>query len=136
MFDTAQLNCLGAVLDTVIPPDEYPGAWSAGVGDYLQRQLAGDLADQLPSYKTWLSQLDDESGAVHGKAFADSSLAERTHLLQRIEAGEVVSEWPLEPAGFFRKVVEHCAEGYYADPGNGGNRDRIAWQMIGFEVSA
>ena len=23
-------------------------------------------------------------------------------------------------------------EGYYADPGNGGNRDGIAWQMIGF----
>jgi hypothetical protein len=31
--------------------------------------------------------------------------------------------------------VEHSAEGFYSDPGNGGNRDNIAWKMIGFEVT-
>jgi gluconate 2-dehydrogenase gamma chain len=23
-------------------------------------------------------------------------------------------------------------EGFYSDPGNGGNRDAVAWRMIGF----
>ena len=31
-------------------------------------------------------------------------------------------------------IVEHCAEGFYSNPENGGNKDGIAWEMIGFEV--
>jgi hypothetical protein len=25
-------------------------------------------------------------------------------------------------------------EGFYGDPGNGGNRNAVSWHMIGFEV--
>ena len=135
MFDDAQLACLRATLDTIIPPDDYPSAWEAGVGDYLQRQLRGDLADKLPAYRAWLAGLDAEALAIHSQAFAELSLAERTALLARIEAGELTADWSLDPAGFFRQIAEHCAEGYYSDPGNGGNRDGVAWRMIGFEVS-
>ena len=45
-----------------------------------------------------------------------------------------MSSWPVDPAEFFRNVIEHVMEGYYSDPGNGGNRDSIAWRMIGFEA--
>jgi hypothetical protein len=31
-------------------------------------------------------------------------------------------------------LAEHCAEGFYSDPGNGGNHSESAWKMIGFEV--
>lgn len=136
MFDQAQLKCLHALLDTVIPPDDYPGAVEAGVGEYLQRQLMGDLAELLPSYQSWLTDLDDEARAVHGTDFASLSLDKRTELLARIERGKLKAKWSGEPAEFFRKIVEHCAEGYYSDPGNGGNQDGIAWKMIGFEVTA
>lgn len=135
MFDAEQTKCLRALLDTVIPPDDYPGAWEAGVGDYLMGQLTGDLADKLPLYRSWLDGLAAEARAVVGMDFADMSLAERTEALARIERGAVETAWSIEPASFFREIVEHCAEGYYSDPGNGGNRDGIAWQMIGFEVS-
>jgi hypothetical protein len=29
--------------------------------------------------------------------------------------------------------VELAHEGYYADPGNGGNRDAVSWRMIGYD---
>ncbi len=135
MFDEAQLSCLRALLDTIIPPDEFPGAVEAGVGDYLLRQLAGDLSALLPTYLQWLGHLDAESRAVMGKAFADLNPEARTSLLKKIEQGEVAAGWSLAPAPFFRQIVEHCAEGYYSDPANGGNRDGVGWKMIGYEVS-
>jgi gluconate 2-dehydrogenase gamma chain len=54
-------------------------------------------------------------------------------ILSRLEAGQVMLLWPVDPTGFFHMVIEHVMEGYYSDPGNGGNRDLIAWRMIGFE---
>ena len=134
MLDTSQLRCFEALLDTIIPPDDYPGAVDAGVGDYLLRQFAGDLAELLPTYQRWLSDLDAEARAGWGKSFAELNMAESTSLLERVETGEVATEWSLEPAPFFRQIVEHCAEGYYSDPDNGGNRDGIGWRMIGYEV--
>ena len=134
MLDNSQLRCLNALLDTIIPPDDLPGAVDAGVGEYLLRQLAGDLSELLPRYRLWLSELDAESRAGWEKPFAELSISERTTLLKRLEQGEVAAVWTTEPATFFRQVVEHCAEGYYSDPENGGNRDGIGWRMIGYEV--
>ncbi len=133
MLDISQLRCLEALLDTIIPPDDYAGAVEAGVGDYLLRQLdGGDLAELLPTYQRWLSNLEAEARADVGKSFAELNEAERVSLLKRVEKGEVATDWSLEPAPFFRQVVEHCAEGYYSDPDNGGNRNGIGWQMIGY----
>lgn len=136
MFDEAQMRCLRATLDTIIPPDDYPGAWDAGVGEYLHRQLRGDLADLLPAYRTWLDCLDAEAQARHSNDFASLSQAERNALLDAVQEGNLSTTWSLEAGSFFSQVVEHCAEGYYSDPGNGGNRDGVAWRMIGYEVSA
>ncbi len=134
MLDKSQWRCLEALLDTIIPPDDFPGAVDAGVGTYLRRQLEGDLAELSPSYRLWLSDLDAESRAGAGKSFAELDAEARTSLLKHVERGDVATDWSLDPAPFFRQVVEHCAEGYYSDPDNGGNRDGSGWRMIGYEV--
>lgn len=134
MLEESQLSCLEALLDTIIPPDDFPGAVEAGVGEYLLRQFEGDLAALLPTYQRWLRDLDAEARAGWGKSFAELDADERTSLLERVEQADVATDWSLEPASFFRQVVEHCAEGYYSDPANGGNRDGVGWRMIGYEV--
>ncbi len=136
MFDDAQMRCLRATLDTIIPPDDFPGAWEAGVGDYLQRQMQGDLAEMLPACRAWLDCLDAEAKASHSRDFAGLSHDERRALLESVEKADLKTHWSLEAGGFFRQIVEVCAEGYYSDPGNGGNRGGVAWRMIGFEASA
>lgn len=131
-----QLVALRALLDRIIPPDDFPGGWEAGVGEYLLRQLAGDLAPLRAAYAAGLSALDAEAQAAGAASFAAMPAGAQDALLARVEAGQVVAEWPVDPAGFFRMAAEHAAEGFYGDPGNGGNRDGVAWRMIGFEVTA
>jgi Gluconate 2-dehydrogenase subunit 3 len=129
-----QATTLHALVDRLIPPDDFPSGWDAGVGDYLARQLAGDLRPLLDQYRAGLDALDAEAQAVVGARFATLGAEAQDELLGRIEAGDVVTVWLVDPAVFFRRAVEHAAEGYYGDPGNGGNSGAASWRMIGFEV--
>jgi hypothetical protein len=132
MFSTRQHLNLRALLDRLIPPDDDPGAWEAGVGDYLARQFAGDLRDFVLIYQVALDALDAEAQAGGAPGFAELPPAAQDALLRRVEAGQVAAAWPIDPARFFQAAVEHAIEGYYSDPGNGGNRGEVAWRMIGF----
>jgi hypothetical protein len=134
MLDEHQLNTLKAVVNTIIPPDDFPAGWEAGVGDYLLQQFTRDLQPIVSDYQQWLGALNDEACAVHGKVFAEISSEAQTELLAEIEQGQIQVQWNIDAAAFFQLIVAHCAEGFYANPENGGNKDGIGWQMIGFEV--
>ena len=134
LFSERQAATLRALVDRLIPADDFPSGWEAGVGDYLAGQLVGDLRPLLEQYRAGLDALDAEAQASAGAHFAALTAEVQDTLLGRIEAGVVVTPWPVDPQVFFSHAVEHAAEGYYGDPGNGGNRDVAAWRMIGFEV--
>jgi hypothetical protein len=136
MLSQQQARCLQAVVDRIVPADDYPSGWEAGVGDYLLRQLGGDLAPRLSAYRRGLDALDEEARLAAGRLFADLDPARQDEILVWIEAGEIAAAWPINPILWFRMLVEHVMEGYYGDPGNGGNRDAVSWRMIGFEVRA
>ena len=135
MLTETQWATLRALIDRLIPADDYPGGWDAGVGDYLERQFAGDLSDALELYLSGLDALDVEARTTAGVSFAALAPDAQDGLLRQVELGEVVTDWPIEPVAFFRAAAEHAAEGFYGDPGNGGNRDGVSWRMIGFEVT-
>ena len=132
MLSPTQLDTLHSLMDRLIPPDEDPGAWDLGVCDYLLRQFAGDLRDQLDLYRAGLHALEAEAQATSQASFSALASEDQDALLRRVEAGRVVAEWPVDPARFFQAAVQHVVEGYYSDPGNGGNRNARAWEMIGF----
>lgn len=134
MLTESQTSILQALVNCIIPADDFPNGWDAGVGDYLFRQFESDLKDSVALYQGGLSSLDDESQIVCGKEFDSVSADDQTALLTEIEKGQVKAEWSVDPATFFTMAVEHCMEGYYSNPENSGNRDSISWQMIGFEV--
>jgi hypothetical protein len=129
-FSTTQQTTLRATIDRIIPPEQFLGGWEAGVGDYLARQFIGDLAAFIGQYKAGLDALDAAARQTHKAPFAALPTATQDGLLGQIEAGDEGAEL----AQFFALLVTHTMEGYYGDPENGGNRDAIAWQMIGFEV--
>ncbi len=101
MFTAEQRATLRALVDRIIPPDEFPGGWEAGVGDYLDRQLAGDLRAYVEVYRGGLDALDTEARAVAAAPFAALDQAAQDHLLAQIEAGAVTTPWPIDPAAFF-----------------------------------
>ena len=129
-----QLRTLEAAMDRIVPPDEGPGAWEAGTGRYLLRQFEHDLVDTVPAYRLGLDALDAEAEAAQGRGFAELEAEAQDALLARLESGEGTADWLVPPARFFTLLVRHTMEGYYADPGNGGNKDGAAWRLVGYEV--
>lgn len=125
-----QTATLRAAIDRIIPPDDFPGGWDAGVGDYLDRQFARDLAPLVATYQQGLDRLDIVARERNGAAFAALAPGAQDALLAAIEAGGHGDDL----ADFFALLIAHTMEGYYGDPGNGGNREGVSWRMIGFEV--
>jgi Gluconate 2-dehydrogenase subunit 3 len=127
------LDTLRAVVDCLIPPDDFPGAYDAGVCDYIERLLRTDLADQAALYRAGVEAIDAEALARFGKPFANLSPAEHILTLTAIESGAVETSWPIPPSRFFEMLVNTTVEGYYSEPQQGGNRGAISWVMTGFE---
>ncbi len=116
---------LDALLDTLIPPDDWPGGAAAGCGEYVARLLGSDLAGRTALVEGGLDEL-----ARAGFAALDAPA--RTRLVEELETGRAGADWPVAAREFVALLVNLAAEGYYADPGNGGNRDKRSWAMIGY----
>ena len=127
---------LRAVVDCLIPPDDFPGAYEAGVCDYVERLLQTDLAADAEWFSAGLAAIEAEAGARFDRRFTDLDVAEQQATLAAIEAGAVKTSWPMPPLRFFEMLVNTTAEGYYSEPQQGGNRGAVSWLMTGFEGQA
>ena len=123
---------LRAVVDCLIPPDDFPGAYEAGVCDYLERLLQTDLANQAEFFRAGIEAIEAESFVRFDRPFANISPAEQRAMLAAIESGAVKASWPIPPSRFFDMLVNTTAEGYYSEPEQGGNRGAVSWAMTGF----
>jgi hypothetical protein len=127
---------LRAIVDCLIPPDDFPGAYEAGVCTYLERLLQTDLAEHAEVFRSGIDQIEAEAQARFNRRFPELRQEQQISILAAIEAGAVTTPWSIDPPRFFEMLVNTTAEGYYSDPQQGGNRDRISWVMTGFEDSA
>src|SRR4030095_4937322 len=96
-----QQQTLRAAMDRIIPSDDYPGAWDAGVGNYLAIQFQRDLVPHLQTYRAGLDGIDAEARARCQSSFANLTASQQDTTLGRIEAGEVLASWAVPPARFF-----------------------------------
>jgi gluconate 2-dehydrogenase gamma chain len=146
-----------ALADRIIPPDsETPGGKDAGCAVFLDRQLAGPYGHQdglyvrppflkgaknqghqsesgpAQEYRRGLAALDAFCKAQHGgKAFHEFSDADKDHVLSGLESGEFELDG-IDGKAFFQQVIKDVQMGFFADPIYGGNREMVAWKMIGF----
>ena len=123
LFTGSQTETLRALVNCIIPADDFPGGWDAGVGDYLARLMTRE-PQFLLTYRAGLDALDADAPGFSALP-PDAQEAFLKDLEQDAAQG-----------AFFRMLVTHTLEGFYADPGNSGNRDGVAWQMIGYTVTA
>jgi hypothetical protein len=123
---------LRALLDRLIPADDFPGAWEAGCGEYIMRLLANDLAGQQAEVAAGLRALDGEARTLHQCGFAELDPARQDAVMAAAERGAVRGDWPVPAPAFIRLMAELAAEGYYSDPSSGGNRNGVSWRMIGY----
>ena len=132
-FNGLQERTLRAAIDRIIPPDDFAGAWDAGVGRYLACQFERDLAPQFEVYCAGLDGIEAEALLRFQSSFASLTLDQQDTTLHQIEAGTVVASWATPPSPFFELLVNTTAEGYYSEPEQGGNRGAVSWAMTGFE---
>ena len=124
---------LRAVVDCLIPPDDFPGAYEAGVCDYLERIFQTDLAAQSEFFRAGIDSINAEALERFNNPFANLTPDQKLSTLAAIESNQVKTSWPISPSLFFEMLVNTTAEGYYSDPQQGGNRNGISWVMTGFE---
>jgi gluconate 2-dehydrogenase gamma chain len=143
--------------DRIIPPDPgTPGGKDSGCAVFLDRQLAGPYGRQdglyvrppflkgtksqgpqsengpAQQYREALAALDKSCKArFGGKAFLELSDADQDRVLTSLEQGEF-ELGGVDGKAFFEQVVKDMKTGFFADPIYGGNRDMVAWKMIGY----
>ncbi|HZY69137.1 MAG TPA: gluconate 2-dehydrogenase subunit 3 family protein, partial [Devosia sp.] len=115
MLSPGEQALLRAVIDRIYPADADPSATGFGADGYILPMLEGDAKAIRELIRYGLAELARAE-------FLQLSPAEQDRLLE----GEAEERW-------FKCLVELTAEGVYADPGNGGNRDAAAWLMIGYD---
>lgn len=142
---------LTALVDRIIPADDFPSASQAGVVDYIDFQLATawgkgsglymegpffpgtpEQGYQLPYapaefYRKALAEIMGDDP----KRFPGQSDEEKDAFVERLSNGEV-KLGDIPGRTFFESLRANVMEGYFADPVYNGNRDYIGWRMIGF----
>lgn len=125
----AEAALLEAILDRLIPSDESgPGAREARVLRYIDRALAGPLADLRDAYAEGLPAIDTYAVAETGTRFVGLAADAQDALLAQIDAGTAAEG----PASFFDTVRTHAIQGMFGDPSHGGNEGGAGWELIGF----
>lgn len=155
-FRPEEYSFIEAAVDRLIPPDEWPGAKNLGVARFMDDQLAGSYgrADVWYMQGPWPKGLDTQgyqsrlNPAQHyrtaiaaidmhcrekfgGKGFSELSAEDQDGVLKGLEKGEIELQGA-DAKTFFELLLQNTIEGYFGDPVYGGNRDMMAWKMIGF----
>lgn len=114
-------DTLIALVDAIMPADDHPSASEAGGLEFLHRVLTGDREEWGPRVRDVVTAVESTSRQAIGVPFATLNEPERLRVLEELSSdGEY--RW-------FASLVQY---GYYADPGNGGNRDAASWRMLGW----
>ncbi|MEO7222627.1 MAG: gluconate 2-dehydrogenase subunit 3 family protein, partial [Devosia sp.] len=115
MLTAAEQALLRAVIDRIYPADDFPSATGFGADNFILQILDGDAKRVRELIRSGL-------GELARAGFLAKTPAEQQSLI------EAESQEP-----WFRCLVDLTAEGVYADPDNGGNRDAASWRMLGYE---
>jgi gluconate 2-dehydrogenase gamma chain len=154
-FNVAEARFIEAACERLIPADESgAGAQAAGVPNYLDKQLGGawgagerlyrsgpwipgtpSQGYQLPFtpgelFRTALRAINEDF-KKRGTAFSDLPVDAQDTYLKTLEAGGQDLDG-VPAATFFDMLLRMTVEGFFSDPVYGGNRDMVAWRMIGF----
>jgi gluconate 2-dehydrogenase gamma chain len=152
-FNTDEAAFIEPAVARLIPKDEqWGGALEAGVPNFIDGQLAGawgagerlyrsgpwqpgtpSQGYQLPYtpaelFRTALAAITKD---LSERPFATMTADEQDSYLKSLAAGgKDLGGVPCEV--FFAHLWECTLEGFFGDPVYGGNRDMVAWRMIGF----
>ena len=156
-FTGAEGRAMEAIADRIIPPNPETQAARMRVapflstGSWLGRTAGRDELHLRPSVPT---RREEPRPAVRSRSqprTTASALAALDNACKSKYAGKTFAEFPtddkdtvlrtrkrrtqarrVDGKAFFEQVVKDVQMGFFADPIYGGNRDMVAWKMIGY----
>jgi gluconate 2-dehydrogenase gamma chain len=130
-----EIGLLDAIVEQIIPTDEFPGGKWANVSNFIDKQLSTYYMKHQLAYREGLAALEKTVIKLKGKKFEELSFAEQTVILEKMQAGEFSGDYWKDhpPDNFFDMVRQHSLQGFYGSPVHGGNRDYISYHMLGLD---
>ncbi len=100
---------------------------------FIDRQLATRQKKALGDWRAGLRASTPPPGAARESRSRICRSNPRRHFSRTSRQGQgEKADWgDVDPARFFRRLRDHTMMGFYGDPRHGGNRDRVAWRMLG-----
>jgi gluconate 2-dehydrogenase gamma chain len=155
-FRPEEARFIEAATERLIPADANgPGALAAGVPNYIDKQLGGawGAGERLYRSGPWqpglpgqgyqlpftpaelfhnaLRAIIEDLHTRRNTSFERLPAEEQDAYLQALQAGkQSLNGVPAHT--FFESLLALTIEGFFSDPIYGGNRDMVAWKMIGF----
>jgi len=154
-FNASEAAFIEAACERLIPEDEHgAGALAAGVPNYLDKQLGGawGAGERLYRSGPWRAGSASQGYQLpftpaelfhqalraiaheldsRGTPFPKMNAQAQDAYLKSLEDGS--ADLNGVPSGvFFSVLLQMTVEGFFSDPVYGGNRDMVAWRMIGF----
>jgi len=145
-----------AAVDTLIPADELsPSGSACGCVVFIDRQLASAWGGGAKMYRSGpfvkgkpeqgyqlsltprqffaagIAAANAWSRKTYNKDFDRLTEAQRVEALKAMEDGKAEFDG-VGSRAFFNALISITMEGFFSDPIYGGNRDKVAWKMIGF----
>jgi gluconate 2-dehydrogenase gamma chain len=155
-FTAPEAAFIEAAADRLIPADELtPGGTDCGVAVFIDRQLAGawGSGDRTYMQGPWQKGVPTQGyqspltpaeffragiAATNAycrktvqKDFDRLSADQQIKVLQDMEQGRIAFDG-ISAQEFFNLLLATAMQGFFADPVYGGNREKVAWKMIGF----
>jgi len=127
-----EVSLLDALVEQIIPTDEWPGAKETGATNFIDKQLSGPYARFQEVYRNGLKALQEYSLATYKKKFETLTWNDQTQLLERLEAGTMEGEaWENGlDRQFFNLLRDHTMQSFYGSPRHGGNKGNISYKML------
>ena len=146
-FTEKEASLVDAIIEQIIPTDEWLGAKEAGVTNFIDKQLVGPYIPFQERYKSALVAVDNSCEILYKKPFEDLSWNEQTNFLKRMEVGKLSDLQMDEMKGqsknkiwekgeersFFNMIRNHTMQGFYGSPRHGGNKNYVSYKMIGLD---
>ena len=121
-WSASEVAMLEAVVDRIIPHDQDAGALATGAVRFVTRRLGREPSAFVEVVRVGLSGVEQSAKSLLGRPFGELTPADRDRVLAQCQDD-----------AWFRTLAEFTAEGFYADPGNGGNAGALSWRMVGYD---
>jgi gluconate 2-dehydrogenase gamma chain len=83
-------------------------------------------------YRMGLGAVDKYAQAKFGAKFVELSEQNQDSILLDMQQDQATGFDKPTATGFFKTLLKHTTQGFFADPAYGGNRNMVGWKLIGY----